>query len=217
MKKAISLVLSFIMISTFCAAAPQINSGGSLPLTDEFIQFMQPLYNDEVEHYKFFDNNGEDITQQVYNATKELARQEDWESIHNYVIDNVSLRQYEHEVMNARSNSKTKTVTCGAVVKGVSGGVDPWRYSIEVTWDMTATIYYDSNYKVTSWTSPTISNEKFNPYGQVKDRYVGANPSSSKDSVTFSSTIVPGQRSSYADEWARIYESASGSMTIYAR
>lgn len=47
----------------------------SVPVSDEFIQFIQPFYEGEQEAYAFLDAENEDQSEKIYRATVEWPKQ----------------------------------------------------------------------------------------------------------------------------------------------
>ncbi|MBU5432905.1 hypothetical protein [Intestinimonas sp. MSJ-38] len=220
MKRAIGLALSLLLgIGIFPVEAAEVEDTFTTASMNSFVDFMSPLYEGSQGEYLFIDAEGNDITQTVLMDTRELGKDAEWEKIRKYVNENVAFMKYERITNSATlangTKSITKTTTCGATVRGVSGSPSASNYTREVIWDISGTVYYnESTGLVTSYTSGSISNAHVIPVGMIKSQNITASKASNQRSVTYNSWVEAAEDSAYGDFYTIVYEKAYGNMTI---
>ena len=185
-------------------------------VSQQFISFVEPFYFGDSSNYFFYDQGGNDITRDILEHTSKSAHAGDWAAVYDYVSTHcVAARQERETARQTKAGGyKSKTSTCYALVKGVSGTPSASSYSRNVLWDITATIYYDSTNKITSTSSVNTSNEMVLPVGMIRDRYSNCSIAPDKASATFYSSVVAAEQSSYGDFFIIVYKKAYGQMTI---
>ena len=112
----------------------------SVPVSDEFIQFIQPFYEGEEEAYAFLDAENEDQSEKIYRATVEWAQAGQWDKVHRYVFEQAQVVQYDRPPTED-SGKREQVVT---VVTQVRDEEEPEEIR-EVYWDIYGTIWYDDN------------------------------------------------------------------------
>lgn len=217
MKKLISMLACGMMVGNMAFAAPSPQPVENEAPTEQFIEFMKPLYEGEIENYEFLDETGKDITQQVWQDTQESAQKEDWASVDAYIDKNVPFMSYETEtVQQTRAgNSILKSKTFGATVKQVSPQAS--NQTRQVIWTMQATVNYDSSRNITSVSPITNKNITISPTGSVKDDNANASIAYNKKSAVVYSNVTVGELSSYGGSsayWTMVFETAHGEMTV---
>lgn len=177
-----------------------------------FINFMEDLYVDSFTEYEFISFSGDDITQELKTDTYEYAAESDWESIYRYYKENVKeATKTEYSITRGTDVAKTVTKRGGGVASGVSGGVNPAASKCEISFEVTATLFYDINTfeinQTSSEASIRISDIMIKP-GVFRSSSTSV--SFQRHSATFYGTVV-----AQSQHWDPIiYEPITVSLTI---
>ena len=186
----------------------------SVPVSDEFIQFIQPFYEGEQEAYAFLDAENEGQSEKIYRVTVEWAQAGQWDKVHRYVFEQAQVVQYDRPPTED-SGKREQVVTVATQVRDEE---DPEEIR-EVYWDIYGTIWYDDNGTISEFEGRNYNLNVIPRDGtvyQMATNICDADLKPDQKSVTFYSAVQLAAQSLESTDYTEMYERVDCEITVTA-